>query len=256
MMTDKSLLLIIDAQYDFCDAKGALYVPGSEKDMQRLACFIRNNGATLDSIVLSQDSHQVMDISHPAFWTDRDGNHPVPFTQISVADVENGSWTSVFGRDTALNYLTKLDRQGEFPHVIWPEHCIEGSRGAAIVDDVMDEVKNWARTGKQYFKIVQKGKNPLTEHFGIMNASVQLDDDPDTGLNVRLLDSFAEYGRIYIAGEAQSHCVAVTVKQMMKCKGVAEKLVVLKNCMSPVTGFERLADDIFGMLNSDQFIEV
>jgi nicotinamidase-related amidase len=256
MMTDKSLLLIIDAQYDFCDAKGALYVPGAEKDMQRLACFIGNNRETLDGIILSQDAHQVMDISHPAFWTGRDGNHPVPFTQIGVADVENGEWISVFGKETALKYLTELDRQDEFPHVIWPEHCIEGSRGAAIVDSVMDEVKNWARTGKQYFKIIQKGKNPLTEHFGIMNASVQLDGDPDTGLNVPLLNLFAEYGTIYIAGEAQSHCVAVTVKQMMKSKGIADKLVILKNCMSPVPGFEHLADDIYGMLNPCQFIEV
>jgi nicotinamidase-related amidase len=149
-----------------------------------------------------------------------------------------------------------LEKQGEFPHVIWPEHCIEGSKGAAITDTVMEEVKNWARTRKQSFKIVQKGKNPFTEHFGIMNASVQFDNDPETQFNTPLLESFSDYETIYIAGEAQSHCVATTVKQLQSCRSVADKIVILKNCMSPVAGFEHLADNIYSSLQSHQFIEV
>jgi nicotinamidase-related amidase len=255
-MTDKSLLLIIDAQYDFCDGKGALYVPGAEQDMQRLAMFIRDNREQLAGIVLSQDSHQVIDISHPAFWLSEDGENPVPFTLISVTDVENGKWTSIFGKEPVLKYLKELERQGEFPHVIWPEHCIEGSKGAAITDTVMEEVKSWARIRKQSFKIIQKGKNPFTEHFGIMNANVQLDNDPATQLNIPFLDSLAGYDTIYIAGEAQSHCVATTVKQLQKYQNVANKIIILKNCMSPVAGFEHLADSIYGSLKHNQFIEV
>ncbi|MDR1341151.1 MAG: hypothetical protein LBK58_14025 [Prevotellaceae bacterium] len=254
-MTDKSLLLIIDAQYDFCDGKGALYVPGAEQDMERLALFIQNNVEKLDSIVLSQDAHQVIDISHPAFWVCRNGKNPAPFTQISLADVENGEWTSIFGKETALKYLKELDRRKEFPHVIWPEHCIEGSKGAAIVDIVMEEVKNWARIRQLYFKIVQKGKNPFTEHFGIMNAAVPLNHDVETRFNIPLFDSFLGYDTIYIAGEAQSHCVAVTVKQLMGFQSIADKIVILKNCMSSVAGFEHLADDIYSRLKPHQFIE-
>jgi nicotinamidase-related amidase len=256
MMTDKSLLLIIDAQYDFCDDKGALYVPGAEQDMARLAMFINNNREKLDGIVLSQDSHQVIDISHPAFWLSGDGENPAPFTSISVTDVENGKWASIFGKESALQYLKELEKQGEFPHVIWPEHCIEGSKGAAITDTVMEEVKIWARIRKQSFKIIQKGKNPFTEHFGIKHANVQLDNDPETRLNIPLLDSFADYDTIYIAGEAQSHCVATTVKQLQKYQNVADKIVILKNCMSPVTGFEHLADNIYNSLKPHQVIEV
>jgi nicotinamidase-related amidase len=255
-MINNGLLLIIDAQYDFCDENGSLYVPGAEKDMERLASFIKNDGKKLRDIVLSQDTHQVMDISHPAFWVNKNGENPAPFTQISVEDVKNDVWTSVFGKNTALKYLKELDKQGEFPHVIWPEHCIEGSKGAAIVDIVMEALKNRERTSHKHYKIIQKGKNPFTEHFGIMQANVQLEHDLETQLNIPLLDSFTNYDTIYVAGEAQSHCVANTVKQLLKYPGIAVKLVILKNCMSPVPGFEHLADDIYSKLKSEQFIEV
>jgi nicotinamidase-related amidase len=255
-MKDKGLLLIIDAQCDFCEQKGALYVPGAEKDMERLASFIRNEGKRFTDIVLSQDTHQVIDISHPAFWINKNKEHPAPFTQIKIEDVENDKWTSIYGKDAVLKYLKELDKQGEFTHLIWPEHCIEGSSGAAITDVVMEALKDRSRISHQHYKIIQKGKNPFTEHFGIMQASVPLDYDYGTDLNISLLDSFTDYDTIYIAGEAQSHCVAVTVKQLLAFPGIASKIIILKNCMSPVPGFEHLADEIYCCLKSAQFIEV
>ncbi|MDR2287155.1 MAG: hypothetical protein LBE04_06740 [Prevotellaceae bacterium] len=255
-MTDKGLLLIIDAQYDFCDEKGSLYVPGAGEDMERLASFIKSNGKKIKDIVLSQDTHQVIDISHPAFWTNKNGENPAPFTHITVENVENDEWTPLFGKESGLKYLKELEKQGEFPHVIWFEHCIEGSKGAAIVDVVMEAVKDWARFYNKYFIVIQKGKNPFTEHFGIMQASVPLDYDADTNLNVPLLNSFAGYDTIYIAGEAQSHCVASTVKQLLDFPDIADKIIILKNCMSPVAGFEHLADDIYRKLKPGQFVEV
>jgi nicotinamidase-related amidase len=255
-MIYKDLLLIIDAQYDFCDEKGSLYVPGAEKDMERLATFIKNNEKKISDILLSQDTHQVIDISHPTFWVNKNDENPVPFTRITVEDVENDIWKSIFGKEQALRYLKELDKQGEFPHVIWPEHCIEGSKGAAIVDVVMEAVKNWARINNKLYKVIQKGKNPFTEHFGIMQANVPLEHDVDTQINISLLHSFADYSTIYIAGEAESHCVANTVKQLLAFSDIAAKIVILKNCMSPVSGFEHLADGIYSQLEPKQFIEV
>jgi nicotinamidase-related amidase len=255
-MIDKALLLIIDAQYDFCDENGSLYVPGAEKDMERLASFIENNSGKFGNIVLSQDTHQVIDISHPAFWKNQDGKNPPPFTQISAEDIEKGNWYPVFEKEKVWKYLKQLNEQGEFPHVIWPEHCIDGTKGAAIVENVMTEVKNWTRTQQQYFTVIQKGKNPFTEHFGILKASVPMEDDKSTWENTSLLSLMAEYKEIYIAGEAQSHCVATTIKQLLRYPDIANKIVVLKNCMSPVSGFEHLADGIYQQLRSNQFIEV
>ncbi|MDR0724413.1 MAG: hypothetical protein LBF59_00200 [Prevotellaceae bacterium] len=255
-MINNGLLLIIDAQYDFCDKSGSLYVPGAEEDMTRLASFIKNDGKKFRDVVLSQDTHQVIDISHPAFWVNKNGENPAPFTQISVEDVENGVWTSIFGKDRVLTYLQKLDNQGEYPHVIWPEHCIEGSKGAAIVDVVIEALKDRERRHHQHYQIIQKGKNPFAEHFGIMQANVELEDKPDTQLNMPLLDLLLNYETIYLAGEAQSHCVACTVKQLLRFPGIAKRLIILKNCMSPVPGFEHLADEIYGKLKSGQFAEV
>lgn len=255
-MIDKALLLIIDAQYDFCDKKGSLYVPGAEEDMERLASFIKNNNEKFGDIVLSQDSHQVIDISHPAFWKNKAGENPAPFTSISVEDVENGNWTPVFEKDRVLKYLKQLNEQGEFPHVIWPEHCIDGTKGAAIVDEIMDEVKNWARKRQKSFTVVQKGKNPFTEHFGALKANIPVISDESTHENKFLLSLLSQYQTIYIAGEAQSHCVATTIKQLTPYPEIAGKIVVLKNCMSPVTGFEHLADSIYQQLNPNQFVEV
>ncbi|MDR1897904.1 MAG: hypothetical protein LBR10_14050 [Prevotellaceae bacterium] len=256
IIKNKALLLIIDAQYDFCDTKGALYVPGAENDMERLGAFIRNNEAMIENIVLSQDSHQVMDISHPAFWQNREGKNPSPFTSISVEDVEQGVWIPVIEKKRTLEYLKQLNEQGEFPHVIWPEHCIEGSRGASIADSVMREVENWSRSQQRCFTVVQKGKNPMTEHFGVFKANIPVDEDFGTQENRELLDLISRYSTIYIAGEAQSHCVATTVKQLLPYPAIAEKIIILKNCMSPVTGFEHLADSIYQQLNQHQFIEV
>jgi nicotinamidase/pyrazinamidase len=42
-----------------------------------------------------------------------------------------------------------------------------------------------------------------------------IEDDPDTGLNTDLLSLIAKYDGILIAGQALSHCVAATVRQVL-----------------------------------------
>lgn len=243
-MQAKKLLLIIDAQNDFCDPEGNLYVPGADKDMERLADFIRRKGDTIDHIVLSQDQHQVIDISHPAFWRDKNGKHPVPFTVITSDEVRRGEWTPGYGEGRALAYLDQLEQQGVFPHVIWPEHCIEGTVGAAIVQIVMDEIVQWARKGR-FFTVIPKGQNPFTEHFGIVRANIPDPNDPATQENTSLLTLFKSCSTIWLAGQAKSHCVANTIKQLFPHPEIVKHLHILKDCMSPVTGFESIADAIY-----------
>jgi nicotinamidase-related amidase len=195
----KSLLLIIDAQNDFCKSSGSLYVAGAEDDMCRLATFIKARRKEIGHIVLSQDAHQIVDISHPAFWLNNEGKHPVPFTSISFDDVKQGKWRPVFGGNRAERYLQLLEEQGEYPHVIWPEHCIAGSEGAAIEPEIMTEVKHWAREGN-FFTVIQKGQNPFTEHFGLLKANVPDYNDERTLENKELLLLMEQYSTIYIAG--------------------------------------------------------
>ena len=247
-----NVLLIIDPQNDFCrpagangQEQGALYVPGAEEDMKRLAFWIIANAEQIDHIVVTLDTHHVNDISHPGFWKNSEGKRPAPFTAISLDDVKNKKWLPLFDEQRVLTYFEKLEAQKEYQHVIWPEHCLIGSEGAAIYKPVLDAINSWARQGK-YFHPVFKGEYPLAEHFGAFAAQVVFDDIPDTKVNTSLLDELGQFDNIYIAGEAKSHCVANTVKQMIYfAPGLVGKLRIIKDAMSDVPGFEKMADEIY-----------
>jgi nicotinamidase/pyrazinamidase len=254
-MRTRTLLLIIDMQNDFCKPEGALYVNGAESDVARLVRFLTEHSDDVGHIIMTQDNHHVTDISHPVFWEDTNGDPPPPFTIISSEDVLTGVWKPRFEAGKAVEYIRNLERQGEFPHTIWPEHCIIGSTGAAITDEIMEPVKAWARKGR-YYDLVIKGTNPLTEHFGALMANVPDENSPETQLNTGLVDKLRTFDEIIVAGEAKSHCVATTVKQMLTIENTGKKLVILEDCMSDVTGFETLALPIYenARINGAKFI--
>ena len=85
----------------------------------------------------------------------------------------------------------------------------------------------------------------MTEHFGALRANVPLDGAPETGMNKELVTVLGRFENIIIAGEAKSHCVANTVKQIMETKEIKGRLIILDDCMSNVTGFEHIADPIY-----------
>ena len=53
-------------------------------------------------------------------------------------------------------------------------------------------------------------------------------------------DSLAKADQVYITGEASSHCVKATTEHIVSNfdQGSLSKLVLLTDCMSPVTGFD------------------
>jgi nicotinamidase-related amidase len=249
-MKTQNVLLIIDPQYDFCDPRGALYVDGAEADMNRLAGWVSANKSEIDHIVVTSDSHPVNDISHPSFWEDKAGNFPQPFTPITAQEIKEGKWTPRFFTHEAVAYVEALEKQGEFGHFIWPYHCLAGSRGAAISDVLMDALREWALLGN-YYQLVIKGTYPVSEHFGIFRANVPVKDHPETQLNVELLKTLDRYDRVFLAGEAKSHCVANSLKQVMdEAPELARKFVILEDCMSDVTGLGHLADPIYARARS------
>lgn len=244
-MKQKNAILIIDGQFDFCDPKGSLYVGGAEDDMKRVGDFITKNESNLDFIGLTMDSHQVIDISHPSFWINKDGKNPDPFTIITTSDVMTGVWTPRFAPNAAIRYIEELEKQGEFPHCIWPEHCIIGTKGASFVDSIMIPIQSWCRNTNSFYQVVTKGTYPVTEHFGAFRANIPVEGKAETQLNFGLIKKLEEFDNIYFAGEASSHCVSTTLKQAMEFPELAKKFIILTDCMSPVTGFEHIADSIY-----------
>lgn len=239
-------LLIIDAQYDFCNPNGALFVPGAEKDVERIARLIAIHGDQLNGIFVTLDTHHVLDIAHPLFWEDPNGNTVAPFTLISSKAVVDGKWIPRYDKEFVLNYLKTLESQGEFQHFIWPEHCLIGSKGAALDDTILDALLAWThRTGREY-KAKIKGMNRLTEHFGVFQAQVPINNAPETETNYAFFAELDEFDRILIAGEARSHCVATSIKQIVQlAPHLIPKVTVLTDCISDVPNWGYLADPIF-----------
>jgi len=84
-------LLLIDIQNDFHPG-GSLAIPNADKDAERTANFIKKHSASISRIALTMDSHQRLHIAHPVFWKNSSGEHPTPFTIISMEDVKSGKW--------------------------------------------------------------------------------------------------------------------------------------------------------------------
>ena len=88
-------LLAIDVQNTFCLPDFELFVGGRSgrgavEDNARLCAFIYRNLASITEIHPTLDTHTVMQIFHPVFLVNADGEHPQPMTPVSVEDVENG----------------------------------------------------------------------------------------------------------------------------------------------------------------------
>ena len=76
-------------------------------------------------------------------------------------------------------------------------------------------------------------------------------DDPEGGLNTGLLERMSTYDRIYIAGQAKSHCVLETVASIVNHADARPELIrqlrLLADCMSSVVhpdiDFEAMANE-------------
>lgn len=245
MSTTKRAILIIDPQNDFCDPdNGALGVPGADKDCERMSEIIRYT--RVEDIFVTMDTHYVVDISHPKFWADEYGMEPDPMTVVKLG--ENGQFQRFkprFNEYWVKQYLERLENEGKYDHVIWPEHCIHGSWGHMIDDKVMEALREWSSNSRKNFHVIEKGQNMLTEHFGAFEAQIVDVNDERTMFNSKLYEQLNRFDEVHVIGEAETHCVAYTLDQLVGTD-LAEKLVVHRSdAMSPVPGFEEMAEPVY-----------
>lgn len=236
-------LFIIDPQKDFMPG-GALGVPGADKDMKRLADFIKLNKDAINNIIVTLDSHHSVHISHPIWWVNKRGKHPEPFTTITKEDVIGTYPNWVCSSDSfqcmSEFYITELHNMG-LSHTIWPPHCIIGSDGHSIDSTLLEALTEW----EQNFNVVEymsKGTNIYTEHFGAFSASVPIPGQADTLFNYGLLSILKRFDKVIIGGEASSHCVAETVLQMVEGLNEDEikKIYYASDVCSPVEGCKEM----------------
>jgi len=88
-------LLLVDCQNTFCIPGYELFVggrsgSGAVDDNNRLCQFIYRNLDALTEITATLDTHTALQIFHPVFWLDEEGEHPIGGqTEITLADVED-----------------------------------------------------------------------------------------------------------------------------------------------------------------------
>ncbi len=241
----KVLLLLIDPQNDFMEGIGSLGVEGSIGDVERITDFIYRNNHAISRIMCTQDTHFYAQIFHPCWWVDENGNNPDPYTIFTYDDYNKKKWAPVYGDiDRSKDYLEHVNSIQ-----IWPYHCLEGSFGGQVEGELAKMIYFWSVTRKVRPIIVPKGNNPYSEMFGVIKAEY----DPTNYMNYAVLKAIETYDEIYVAGEAGSHCLPISVQQIIDHFAgrpeITSKFTILEDCTSPVVNCEKIQQDFFNNFN-------
>lgn len=237
---DKSpyALLLVDFQIDFCHVDGALSVPGAVEDLRRTIEFIYANLDKLKTLVISLDSHLAYQIFYPTWWIDENGNHPEPFTVIDSEAIRKGKYKPVREVVWSLDYVTELEQKAKKALFLWPYHTMIGNVGQALDPSLFEAVHYHAVARRSQPVFLQKGMIPTTEHYSPFEPEVKVTSHPHGSLNTTLLRMLETHERIYVAGEAKSHCVleacASMVRHFQASPDVIERIHFLSDCTSSV----------------------
>ncbi len=256
--TFRICLLLVDVQNTFCIPEFELFVGGRSgtaavDDNRRLCEFIYRNLGVITQVCPTMDTHQAVQIFHGIFLVNDQGEHPAPYTLISVEDVEKGIWKfnpevaqslnidETYGQNFLRHYAQKLKEGGKYDLTIWPYHAMLGGIGHALVSAVEEAIffHGIARYCLPDFQV--KGSNPFTENYSVLSPEV-LDDRDGNQIaekNTGFIEKLLEFDAVIIAGQAKSHCVAWTIDDLLSeiessDKKLADKVYLLEDCTSPV----------------------
>lgn len=252
----------IDCQVGFCLPGASLFVPGATEDTLRSIGWIYRNLDKLSGLHFSLDTHRVFQIFHPAWWIDAQGNHPAPFTAISHDDVRAGRWMPIAHPRACLEYTKKLEATKKYVLTIWPFHTLLGGTSHALVPALMEAAIFHSLVRKSQTHFETKGTHAMTENYSVLSPEVlTLGDEIVGSFNAPFYEMLMSYDRIYIFGQAKSHCVLSTVRDLQaqisqKDPALLEKIYLLEDAMSPVPpppldplpaslNFPRIADQAF-----------
>ena len=156
-LDDATVLIIVDAQYGFMPGGGLAVADGDA-----VVPVINRIAPRFANVVLTQDWHPADHISFAA-------NHPgrAPFETITLPYGEQ---------------------------VLWPTHCVQGTRDAALHDDLRVP---------QAQLIIRKGFHRDVDSY---SAFMEADRRTSTGLSAYL--KARGIGTLYLCGLATDYCVA------------------------------------------------
>lgn len=253
-------LLGIDWNKDFCFPGAPLYVggrsgDGAVKDTARFASFVYRNLDIITDYTNTMDTHFAFQIFFSTFWVNTDGQHPPAMvTQIPVEDVESGKWQPnpvmawwlcngdyVWLSQQVLHYCKELKKAGKYTLTIWNPHCILGSDGHALVGVIHEAQMFLSFVRGSQSNIEVKGGHPLTENYSVLRPEVltRFDGAALVQKNVKFIKKLLTSDMVIIGGEADSHCVASTIDDLLNeilalDPKLAKKVYILEDCMSSV----------------------
>jgi nicotinamidase/pyrazinamidase len=155
-IADTDILLVVDVQNDFCPG-GNLAVPDGDQVVSIVNALARR----FTHVVLTQDWHPA---GHQSFASSHPGRKP--YETIKVA----------YG-----------------PQILWPDHCIQGTHGAAFRSDL--DIPHAAL-------VIRKGFRREIDSY---SALYENDHETPTGLGGYLRERGLQ--RLFVAGLALDFCV-------------------------------------------------
>lgn len=153
---DADILLVVDIQHDFCPG-GGLAVPRGDEVVPVINGLARH----FTHVALTQDWHPP---GHLSFASSHAGAHPY-----EIVDVDYGA------------------------QILWPDHCVQGTRGAAFRDDL--DIPHAQL-------VLRKGHHRNIDSY---SAFYENDRRTPTGLASYLRERGMR--RIFLAGLALDFCV-------------------------------------------------
>jgi len=156
-ISPKDLLLVIDVQNDFCP-NGALGV----NEGNEIIDVVNRLGKKFKQVVLSQDWHPA---DHKSFASNHVGKSPFDLLEMTYG-----------------------------PQVLWPDHCVQGTKGAEFHIDL--DLPNTVM-------IVRKGYRSEIDSY---SAFFENDHMTATGLDGFLKDN--GISRVFLVGLATDFCVS------------------------------------------------
>jgi nicotinamidase-related amidase len=251
-------VLAVDVQNSFCNPDFELFVQGpggngAVEDVIRFCRFIYRNLNQITTVYCTLDSHRMSQIFHPGFLINEAGENPQPYTSVSYADIAKGKWKinpeiaftlgmdEERARDFLLFYTKSLGDQEKFQLTIWPYHALIGSIGNALVSIFEEALFFHGIARKTEPQFLVKGTDTLTEHYSVFGPEVKTGPDgkPLGRRKENLIKQLRGFDKIFIGGQAKSHCVAWTISDLISsggtgCNEIVNKLYLLEDCTSPV----------------------
>lgn len=240
----KIAVFSIDEQIGFCIPGASLFVPGAVEDSQRGCDFIYRNIDVITNLQYSLDTHRAFQIFYPTFWIDKDGNNPAPFTMITTDDIRKGKWIPALYPLEAESYVAELEKTGKYVLIIWPFHTMLGAIDHALVPAAFEAALFHSIARQKQTGFETKGTHPLTENFSVLEPEVKQikvgANVINTGqFNTGFFKALMNNDRVYVKGQAKSHCVKSTIESLLNQiltddPDLVKKVYILEDCMSSV----------------------